>query len=109
MIKKELAAVGREGMLPAGVVLTGGGSKLEGLVEYAKEYLKLPVQMGSPLLEISGLIDKLDDPSYATCVGLMIWGIFETANTPVKTKNMMPHQFVNIVDRAKGWFKNFMP
>lgn len=109
MIREDLASIDREGMLPAGVVLTGGGAKLEGLVEYAKEYLKLPAQMGSPLLEISGLIDKLDDPSYSTCIGLMIWGIFETAHdggTPVRTDM---RQLGDIVGKAKGWLKNFMP
>lgn len=108
MIKEDLAAIDRDGMLPAGVVLTGGGSKLEGLVDYVKDYLKLPAQMGSPLLEISGLIDKLDDPSYSTCIGLMIWGIFDApAGQPVNRSDGQP--LGDIVDKAKGIFKQFMP
>lgn len=108
MIREDLAAIDREGMLPAGVVLTGGGAKLEGLTEYVKEYLKLPVQLGTPLLEISGLIDKLDDPSYSTCIGLMIWGIFETATDSAPVRTDMK-QLGDIVDKARGWLKNFMP
>lgn len=108
MIKEELSSIDRDGMLPAGVILTGGGSKLEGLNEYAKEYLKLPVQSGTPLLEISGLIDKLDDPSYATCIGLMIWGIFETAATPASPRPEMA-QIGGLVDKARGFLKQFMP
>lgn len=111
MIKEQLGTVDREGMLPAGVVLTGGGSKLAGLTEYVKDYLRLPVQPGSPLLEISGLIDKLDDPSYATCIGLMIWGIFDTAHdvAPNRSNLLQLGQFNGVVDKARGWLKQFMP
>jgi cell division protein FtsA len=108
MIKDDLSGIDRDGRLPAGVILTGGGSKLEGLVDYVKGTLKLPVQVGSPLLEISGLVDKLDDPSYATCIGLMIWGIFDTA--PVMTQNRTDlKQLGGIVDKARGFLKQFMP
>ncbi len=109
MIKDDLKGLDSEGRLPAGVVLTGGGSKLEGMVDYVKERLKLPVQIGNPLLEISGLVDKLDDPSYATCIGLMIWGIFETAETTPTTSKVDMKQFGSVVDKAKGFFKQFMP
>lgn len=108
MIRDDLSAIDREGMLPAGVILTGGGSKLEGLVDYVKETLKLPVQIGTPLLEISGLVDKLDDPSYATCIGLMIWGIFDTAASPTPVRADFK-QIGGIVDKAKGFLKHFMP
>jgi cell division protein FtsA len=108
MIQEDLTAIDRDGRLPAGVILTGGGSKLEGLVEYTKETLKLPVQVGSPLLEISGLVDKLDDPSYATCIGLMIWGIFDTASTPTSTRADLA-QFGGVVDKARGFLKQFIP
>lgn len=109
MIKEDLSAIDRDGMLPAGVILTGGGAKLEGLVEYVKETLKLPVQVGNPLLEISGLTDRLDDPAYATAIGLMLWGIFETAadNSPARGPELP--QFGGIVDKARGFLKNFMP
>lgn len=108
MIKEELSSLDRDGMLPAGVILTGGGAKLEGLVDYVKEYLKLPVQSGTPLLEISGLVDKLDDPSYSTCIGLMIWGIFETASSASPARPELG-QLNNVVDKARGFLKQFMP
>ncbi len=108
MVREDLQAIDREGMLPAGVILTGGGSKIEGLVEYAKDKMKLPVQVGNPLLEISGLVDKLDDPSYATCIGLMIWGIFESASAPA-TPRADFKQVNGIVDKARGLLKQFIP
>ncbi len=108
MIRDDLATIDREGMLPAGVILTGGGSKLEGLVDYAKQTLKLPAQIGTPLLEISGLVDKLDDPSYSTCIGLMIWGIFDTSASAMPAKTDF-RQIGGIVDKARGFWKHFMP
>lgn len=108
MIREELQSVDREGMLPAGVVLTGGGSKLEGLGEYVKEYLKLPVQTGAPLLEISGLTDRLDDPSYSTCIGLMTWGIFDGNTSNATSRPEMP-ALGDITGKAKEWLRNFMP
>lgn len=108
MVRDDLIKIDRDGRLPAGAVLTGGGSKLEGLVNYTKEALRLPVQIGNPLLEISGLVDKLDDPSYSTCIGLMIWGIFESAPKFASGHNEMK-QFGNLMDKARGFLKQFMP
>lgn len=109
MIKDDIKGLDSEGMLPAGVILTGGGSKLDGMVDYVKESLKLPVQIGHPLLEISGLVDKLDDPSYSACIGLMIWGIFETAESAPANAKVDMKQLNGVVDKARGFFKQFMP
>lgn len=73
MIKDELRKIGREGLLPAGVVLTGGGVKTDSIVELAKETLRLPAQIGMPIVEISGMVDKVEDPIYSTAIGLLIW------------------------------------
>ena len=72
MVDKELKSIGRSGMLPAGVVLTGGGAKLPGIIDVAKETLRLPVQIGFPI-ELSGVVDRVDDPSFATAIGLLMW------------------------------------
>ncbi|MCD4704546.1 cell division protein FtsA, partial [bacterium] len=63
LIGKELKKVDRFGMLPAGIVLTGGGSKLEGLVEHAKEQLRLPVFLAKAP-RIHSIVDKVDDLVY---------------------------------------------
>lgn len=73
MVNEELKAIDRDGKLPAGAVLTGAGVKLPGTVELARDMLKLPVQIGFPM-EIDGIVDKIDDPAYATAVGLLVWG-----------------------------------
>lgn len=72
LANKELKRIGKQGLLPAGVVLVGGGSKLPGIAEFAKKILKLPVQIGAPC-EINGLVDYINDPSFATVVGLIKW------------------------------------
>ena len=60
-------------MLPAGFILTGGGSKLTGLSEFAKQRLKLPVSLSYPL-NITSVTDKVNDLSFATAIGLVKWG-----------------------------------
>ncbi|PIY62762.1 cell division protein FtsA [Candidatus Uhrbacteria bacterium CG_4_10_14_0_8_um_filter_58_22] len=73
-VDKELKTVGRSGLLPAGVVLTGGGAKLPGLVELAKEKLRLPVSLGFPV-GMTSITDRVNDLSFSTAIGLVQWGI----------------------------------
>ena len=73
MIRAEIAASGLQGLLPGGLVLTGGGAKLLGLPELAAEVLDLPVRVGTPL-KVRGMADKVAGPSFATSVGLIKWG-----------------------------------
>ncbi|PIR95971.1 MAG: cell division protein FtsA, partial [Candidatus Doudnabacteria bacterium CG10_big_fil_rev_8_21_14_0_10_42_18] len=61
MVNDELKSIDRAGKLPSGAVLTGGGSKLPGILEFAKKELKLPVSLGRPQ-NVSTVIDRVDDP-----------------------------------------------
>jgi cell division protein FtsA len=70
-VDRELHKIKRSRKLPGGVVLTGGTAKLPGLAEFAKEKLQLAARVGK-LQPISGLVDTVEDPSYATVVGLML-------------------------------------
>lgn len=70
-VDKELGRVNRSGQLPGGVILAGGGSKLTGLEEYAKESLRLPVRIAKPS-GFSGLSDKVDGSEFSTAMGLML-------------------------------------
>ena len=101
MIKTELRKVGRDGMLPAGAVLVGGGSKLPSIVDSAKDNLNLPAQIGFPI-ELRGMVDRLDDPRFATGIGLMMWGMDE-ANT-VSTYIQEPN-FGAVLSRVRNWFR----
>lgn len=74
MVNKELKKIGRDKLLPGGVVLTGGTAKLPGAVDLAKNILGLPAQTGFPS-PLGGLVDKVDEPSFVTAVGLVLWGL----------------------------------
>lgn len=71
LIDKELKSVRRSRKLPGGVVFVGGGSKIPGIAEFAKDKLELPARLGV-LQPLSGLVDVVDDGSYASAVGLML-------------------------------------
>ena len=60
--------------LPGGVVLVGGTSRLPGIAGFAREQLELPARLGK-LQPLAGLVDTVDDPAYATAVGLMLLDI----------------------------------
>lgn len=82
LVDNELKSLGRNVQLPGGVVLTGGGVKLPGMVELVRQEMRLPVQIGFP--NISTLdatnpahADLLDDPEFSTAVGLALWGVSE--------------------------------
>ncbi|MBU0645974.1 cell division protein FtsA [Patescibacteria group bacterium] len=72
-VDKELGKIDRSGMLPAGVILTGGGAKLNGVLEVAKTALRLPASLGTPI-GITSVIDRTNDPSMSTAIGLVLWG-----------------------------------
>jgi cell division protein FtsA len=61
------------GMLPAGIILTGGGSQLAGLAELGREVLGMPVRVVSPS-GVAGLTDSILTPAYSTAIGLLLWG-----------------------------------
>lgn len=72
-INQELIKIKRAGLLPAGVVFTGAGSKLPGLVDLAKKTLRLPAVLGYPIHVVS-VTDKVNDLGFSTAVGLVKWG-----------------------------------
>lgn len=110
MLKEELNRIGRDGTLPAGVVFTGGGAQLDKLVDFAKHTLHLPARLGSPITEFPGNVDKLDDPTYATSVGLVLWGMSRRAATvPAARGGIGLDSMEGVVGKAKDFFKQLLP
>ncbi len=72
-VDQEFKKIDRSGMLPAGVVLIGGGAKLADIVDAAKKDLRLPVSLGANK-HVATLIDKVNDLEYLTALGLTAWG-----------------------------------
>jgi len=78
MVKDELRKVDCDGLLPAGAILTGGSSKIEGIVDVARDNLRLPAELGEitePIISIEQEI--ISNPSFATAIGLTLWGLEE--------------------------------
>jgi cell division protein FtsA len=108
-VQAELRRIGRDGKLPAGVALTGGGSKLSGIVEYTKERLKLPGKLAEPIGEIGGMVDRLDNPRNSAAVGLMLSAL-EAGRPAARGPISLPSVDVgNISEKAKNFFKQFLP
>ncbi|NIA02005.1 MAG: cell division protein FtsA [Nitrospirae bacterium] len=107
LVKDELARIHRDGMLPAGVILTGAGAKLPGVIDLARETLNLPAQIGFPQ-NYDGVVDKIDDPSYATAIGLLIWGSrFEgRRHTGLGMRSVSLKKGLSSM---KNWLKNLLP
>ena len=74
MVSEEIQRAGAEPLIRAGVVLTGGTSKMEGALELAEEIFHMPVRLGKPK-NISGLSDVIDNPVYSTATGLLLYGL----------------------------------
>jgi cell division protein FtsA len=70
-IDREFKKVGKSRKLPGGVVLVGATAKMPGIDEYARDRLQLPVKIGT-IKGVSGLVDTINSPEYATAVGLMM-------------------------------------
>lgn len=73
LVQAELRRSGYEDLIAAGIVLTGGSSKMEGVVELAEEIFHMPVSLGIPK-HVTGLKDIVRNPIYATGVGLLLYG-----------------------------------
>lgn len=101
---QELECIGRGGMLPAGAVLTGAAVKAPGVLDLARDVLGLPVQMGFPA-DIGGVIEKVDDPAYATVLGTLIWGMREGDR-----RMSIPALGLGSAAKQVGsWFKSLLP
>jgi cell division protein FtsA len=98
--------LGRSGMLPAGVVLTGGGSKLSGLVELAKRKLRLPAALGYPL-NLTSVTDKINDLSFASAIGLVRWGAMSERSGSGKLENLISR--FGSMGKVTKWMKSIMP
>ncbi len=100
LVQAELRRSGYEGQVGAGIVLTGGSSRIEGAVELAEEIFNMPVRLGVPT-NVSGLVDVVQNPMYATAVGLLLYGVKyrqqELVNTNIEK--------ISTWETMRNWFK----
>jgi cell division protein FtsA len=100
LIQAELRRSGFEELIPAGVVLTGGTSKMEGVVELAEEIFHMPVSIGKPK-QVSGLADIVRNPIYATAVGLLQYGVSQGGSTASSSSGIGDTE--SVWGKAKRW------
>ena len=106
IVESELKKVSKSGILPAGVVLSGGGSNLPGFALLVKDRLRLPVKVAEPL-GFDGANNIVGDPSFAVAVGLVLWGTTEAQNGR-KTQRVSLGED-GVISKIVGWLKNFLP
>jgi len=92
--------------LGAGIVVTGGISNLEGIEQLAQSIFEMPVRVGKPH-NIFGLTDLVDDPIYATGVGLAIYAAKQGHQQVKISKGSDEKVFSNVLARMKSWFGEF--
>jgi cell division protein FtsA len=107
MILAEVKKLPRTYLLPAGVVIAGGGANLNGLAAFTKNHLRLAVRLGGDYM-IEGLSDQVSDPAFAVAVGLVAWG-FEKEVSQGGISGSTFRFSGDIFRRGIRWFKNFLP
>jgi cell division protein FtsA len=102
MIKNELQRSGYQELVAAGLVLTGGSSLLDGMIELAEDIFDMPVRLGRPQ-GVGGLADVVSSPIYATGVGLILYGQ-RYRQSLQHTKPTKSNMFARAWKRMRSWF-----
>jgi cell division protein FtsA len=102
LIQKELMRSGYDDLIAGGVVLTGGSSKMEGLIDLAEEVFHMPVRLGIPQ-RVNGLSDVVKNPVHATGVGLLQFG--DQAVPGYEFGQSAVNSFQQVLQRMKAWFQ----
>ncbi len=110
MVQAEIKKSGYDGMIPAGLVLTGGTANLTGITDAAGHVLRLPVRIGAPrgLSEVAG---TLSVPAFATSVGLVLWGMKKRSGVEILQNNSRRGGGAGLAVGRKfgGWLREFLP
>jgi len=103
LVWDEIRRAGYEKALNSGIVLTGGGSILEGMPEIAEQIFDLPIRRGAPV-DVGGLADHVSSPTFATPVGLVLYA---HRNREPETARMGGGAFERMAGKLRGIFKEF--
>jgi cell division protein FtsA len=104
LIHHELVQAGFEDMINSGVVVTGGSAELAGIPEMAEQIFNSPSRRGYPQ-GISGLVEVVNKPMYATAVGLVLYGA-KRSKEGKKFRIRDTNIFGRVMERMKKWFKD---
>lgn len=103
LVKHELNRSGFKDLIAAGIVLTGGASNVEGVIELAETVFEMPVHSGKPQ-HVENMPDLINDPSYATGVGLLLYGLQQQYDGHVYT-NQSNGGFKSMLSKMRDWFQ----
>lgn len=105
LVRREIGRSGYEDQLLSGVVMTGGSTLLPGMIEMAERIFNVPVRQGVPT-NITGLVDVVSSPVYATGTGLLLYGLGQQERSPFRIRDN-DHLFCRVRGRMTEWFKEF--
>jgi cell division protein FtsA len=109
LVRQEIKRSGYDGLLPAGMVLTGGTSALPGIRQLASDALGMPVRTAQPE-NLAGLVDQLKGPAYATSVGLLQWAAAMAMSDALpgrdRSRRVKGESRMNPV---RNWLKRLLP
>jgi cell division protein FtsA len=109
MVLQEIKRSGYDGLLPAGMVLTGGTSALPGIRTLASRVLGLPVRNAQPE-NLIGMTDKLYSPAYSTSVGLLHWAVLMTEIGAGPSARRTGYQGGGLDwENVKNWLRRLLP
>jgi cell division protein FtsA len=106
LARADIKKTGWHDKIPSGFVLTGGAAALPGTVELAEQILAMPVRIGRPL-GVTGLVDSVDEPRFATGVGLVIYGRDAGREENRFTGGDDDALWTRVLERMKEWLHDF--
>jgi len=106
-VQEEIRKSGYDGLLPSGIVLTGGTAELPGILEKARATFNLPVRIGTPR-GVHGVVDTvINKPAFATGVGLLLWGLRQSE--ALAADEARSQEVPMVYQRFKQWLQEFLP
>lgn len=103
LVRAELRRSGFEDLIAAGVVLTGGASKAQGVIELAEKVFQMPVRLGAPQF-INGLPEVIQNPIYSTGVGLLLYGYQQQFRD--QNEIVISNSVKGLWSRMRGWVQS---
>jgi len=100
----EIKRSGYSKHLSGGVVLTGGGALIKGAADLAREVLGMPVKIGIPTGFSGGLVREIENPTYATAVGLVIHGLKNQDKAAIRVDDSRAGTVRNVARKMREWF-----
>ena len=105
LVQREIGKSGYEDHLVSGIVMTGGCTLLPGIIDMAERIFDVPVRQGVPA-NVTGLVDVVSSPVYATGTGLLLFGLRQQDRSLFRIRDN-EHLFYKVRGRMTEWFKEF--